>query len=200
MKKPVVFLDRDGTLIEEVNFLLNEKQIKVWPNAIHAMKLLHKAGFVLVVLSNQSGVARGYLTEERVDDLNRVVFSQMRTMGEVPDAFYFCPFHPEGRIEKYCKDSDYRKPKPGMALLAAQDFDIDLKQSYSIGDKLSDVGLGLNLGGKGILVLTGYGKKEKMKIGKGNEVIPDFVAGDVLEAAEWVVKDYESLKNPQMHE
>lgn len=200
MKKPVVFLDRDGTLIEEVNFLLNEKQIKVWPNAIHAMKLLRKAGFVLVVLSNQSGVARGYLTEERVDDLNRVVFSQMRTMGEVPDAFYFCPYHPEGRIEKYCKDSDYRKPKAGMALLAAQDFDIDLKQSYSIGDKLSDVGLGLNLGGKGILVLTGYGKKEKMKINKGKEVIPNFVAKDVLEAAEWVVKDYESLKNPQMHE
>jgi D-glycero-D-manno-heptose 1,7-bisphosphate phosphatase len=200
MKKPVVFLDRDGTLIEEVNFLLNEKQIKVWPNAIHAMKLLRKAGFVIVVLSNQSGVARGYLTEERVDDLNRVVFSQMRTMGEVPDAFYFCPYHPEGRIEKYCKDSDYRKPKPGMALLAARDFDIDLEQSYSIGDKLSDVGLGLNLGGKGVLVLTGYGRKEKQKIGKGKEVIPSFVAEDILKAAEWVIEDYESLKNPQMHE
>lgn len=199
MKKPVVFLDRDGTLIEEVNFLLNEKQIKVWPNAIHAMKLLHKAGFVLIVLSNQSGVARGYLTEGRVDDLNRVVFSQMRMMGEVPDAFYFCPYHPEGRVEKYCKESEYRKPKPGMALLAAKEFDIDLRLAYSIGDKLSDVGVGLNLGGKGILVLTGYGKKEKTKAGKGDEPIPNYVADDVLEAAEWIVRDYESLKNPQMH-
>jgi D-glycero-D-manno-heptose 1,7-bisphosphate phosphatase len=200
MKKPVVFLDRDGTLIEEVNFLLNEKQIKVWPNAIHAMKLLRKAGFVMIVLSNQSGVARGYLTEERVDDLNRVVFSQMRTMGEVPDAFYFCPYHPEGRIEKYCKDSDYRKPKPGMALLAARDFDIDLSHSYSIGDKLSDVGVALNLGGKGVLVLTGYGKKEKAKIAKGKELVPSHIAENVLEAAEWIVNDYESLKDPQTHE
>ncbi|MBD3218087.1 MAG: HAD-IIIA family hydrolase, partial [candidate division Zixibacteria bacterium] len=131
MKKPAVFLDRDGTLIEEVNFLLNEKQIKVWPNAIKAMSLLRRKGFLLIVLSNQSGVARGYLTEERVEDLNRAVFSQMRMMGEVPDAFFFCPFHPEAKLEQYRRETDLRKPGPGMAYLAAQKFDIDLGRSYS---------------------------------------------------------------------
>jgi histidinol-phosphate phosphatase family protein len=192
MKKPAVFLDRDGTLIEEVNFLLNEKQIKVWPNAIKAMSLLRRKGFLLIVLSNQSGVARGYLTEERVEDLNRAVFSQMRMMGEVPDAFFFCPFHPEAKLEQYRRESDLRKPGPGMAYLAAQKFDIDLGRSYSVGDKLSDVGLGQNLGGKGALVLTGYGQEQKNKLGSETEYMPDCIASDILEAAEWIVSDFES--------
>jgi D-glycero-D-manno-heptose 1,7-bisphosphate phosphatase len=192
MKKPVVFLDRDGTLIEEVNFLLNEKQIKVWPNAIKAMRLLRSKGFLLIVLSNQSGVARGYLTEERVEDLNRAVFSQMRMMGEVPDAFFFCPFHPEAKLEQYRRETDMRKPGPGMAHLAAQRFDIDMNKCYSVGDKLSDVGLGQNLGGKGALVLTGYGKKEKSKLGNESDYIPDCIASDILEAAKWIVSDFES--------
>ncbi|NIP43805.1 MAG: HAD-IIIA family hydrolase [candidate division Zixibacteria bacterium] len=196
MKKPVVFLDRDGTLIEEVNFLLNEKQIKVWPKAIKAMRLLRSKGFLLIILSNQSGVARGYLTEERVEDLNRAVFSQMRIMGEVPDAFYFCPFHPEAKLEQYRRESDLRKPGVGMARLAAQKFDIDLGNCYSVGDKLSDVGLGQNLGGKGVLVLTGYGKTEKSKLGSETEHFPDCIASDILEAAEWIVNDFEARKAP----
>ncbi|HDS01877.1 MAG TPA: HAD-IIIA family hydrolase [candidate division Zixibacteria bacterium] len=196
MKKPVVFLDRDGTLIEEVNFLLNEKQIKVWPKAIKAMRLLRSKGFLLIVLSNQSGVARGYLTEERVEDLNRTVFNQMRMMGEVPDAFFFCPYHPEAKLERYRRESELRKPDVGMARLAAQRFDIDLSRCYSVGDKLSDVGLGQNLGGKGVLVLTGHGNAEKNKLTFETEYFPDCIVSDILEAAKWIVGDLESIETP----
>ncbi len=195
MKKPVVFLDRDGTLIEEAHFLINEQQIKVYREAIHAIKILREAGFLLIVLSNQSGVARGYLTEGRVEELNRAVFSQMRLMGAVPDDFYFCPYHPEGKIEKYRIKSDERKPGTGMIRRAQSHYDMDLLHAYSVGDKLSDVGVAKNLGGKGVLVLTGYGKDEQKKMVHEDTIMPDHIAADVLKAAEWIVEDYKKHRN-----
>jgi len=188
--KPVVFLDRDGTLIEEVNFLLEENQIRILPNTIPALKLLREAGFILIILSNQSGVARGYLTEERARQLNRVVFSQMRMLGEVPDAFYYCPHHPQAKIAKYRLDCDCRKPKPGLIMRASGQFELDLSRCYSIGDKLSDSQLAQNAGGKGVLVLTGHGRREQMKIDPDEGNRPDFIAGDILDAAKWVVNDF----------
>jgi len=187
--QPVVFLDRDGTLIEEVNFLLKEEQIKIFPNTIAALKILRQAGFILIVVSNQSGVARGLLNEERVVELNKVVFSQMRMLGEMPDAFYYCPHYPQAEIEKYRVKCDCRKPNPGMIMQAQRQFELDLSRSYSIGDKLSDSGLAQNVGGKGVLVLTGYGRDERDKIDPENGNEPNFIAPDILTAAEWVAND-----------
>lgn len=188
--KPVVFLDRDGTLIEEVYFLRREEDIKVFPETPRALSLLREAGFALIVISNQSGVARGYLTEERVIELNRVVFNQLRMLGEVPDAFYYCPYHINADLPEYRRDSHDRKPATGLAEKASREFEIDLKQSYSIGDKLADVGLAQNLGGKGILLLTGHGKSEREKIEAETEYVPDFIAENILTASEWIVSDY----------
>jgi D-glycero-D-manno-heptose 1,7-bisphosphate phosphatase len=192
--QPVVFLDRDGTLIEEVNYLLYEEQVKIFSNTIQALRLLREAGFLLIVVSNQSGVARGFLSEDRVEQLNQMVFSQMRLMGEVPDDFYFCPHYPDAKIEIYRKECDCRKPKPGMIEKARLKFDLNLDQCYSIGDKLADGGLAQNYGGKGVLVLTGHGKDEKEKIGRDSEIIPDKISPDILEAAKWVVNDMKNVK------
>lgn len=188
--KPVVFLDRDGTLIEEVCFLRREEDIKVFPETPKALSLLRQAGFALIVISNQSGVARGYLTEKRVVELNRVVFNQLRMLGEVPDAFYYCPYHGNADLPEYRKDSHDRKPGTGLAEKASREFEIDLRKSYSIGDKLADVGLARNLGGKGVLLLTGHGRKEREKIDSDSDFVPDFIAANILMAAEWIVNDY----------
>ena len=187
--KPAVFLDRDGSLIEEVDFLLKEEDIRIFPGTIEALRILREAGFILIVVSNQSGVARGYLSEERVEELNRVVFSQMRMLGCVPDAFYFCPAHPQAKDEKYRRNLHCRKPGTGMAEQAAVKFDIDFAHSYAVGDKLADVGLGQNIGGKGVLVLTGHGREEYAALEDDGEYQPDFVADNILDAARWIVSD-----------
>jgi len=191
--RPAVFLDRDGTLIEEVNFLLNEEQIKILPETIEALRLLREAGFLLIVVSNQSGVARGFLSEERVEELNRVVFSQMRMLGCVPDAFFSCPSHPLAVDQKYRRNLHCRKPETGMAEQAALKFEIDFTHSYAVGDKLADVGLGQNLGGKGALVLTGHGQQEYDSLSDESEYQPDFIADHVLSAARWIISDYSSV-------
>lgn len=190
--KPAIFLDRDGTLIEEANFLLKESQIRIYPETIVALRLLREAGFLLIVVSNQSGVARGFLSEERVEELNRVVFSQMRMMGEVPDAFYYCPAHADAKDKKY-HDLRCRKPNTGMVEQASLRFDIDLRHSYAVGDKLSDVGLGNNMGGKGVLVLSGHGQEQLENI-EESEFEPDFIAKNILEAARLIISDYSSVK------
>lgn len=192
--KPVVFLDRDGTLIEEVYFLRQEEDIKVFPETPKALRILRNAGFALIVISNQSGVARGYLSEERVVEINKVIFNQMRMLGEVPDAFYYCPYHVEADIPEYRKDSPDRKPGVGLAKKAATEFDIDLSRSYSLGDKLADVGLAQNLGGKGVLLLTGHGLKAREKIGRESDITPDFIAKNIYDAAVWIAEDYSRLK------
>ena len=192
--KPAVFLDRDGTLIEEVDFLLKEEDIKILPETIEALRLLREAGFLLIVVSNQSGVARGYLTEERVEELNRVVFSQMRMLGCVPDAFYFCPSHPQAEDEKYRRNLHCRKPAIGMAEQAAVKFEIDFTNSYAVGDKLADVGLGQNVGGRGVLVLTGHGREEYDTLSDESEYQPDFVADNILTAARWINSDHSAVR------
>jgi len=190
MGKPAVFLDRDGTLIDEVGFLVREEQIRIYEGTPAALRILRQVGFLLLVVSNQSGVARGFLSEERMLELNRVIFNQMRLLGEVPDAFYFCPHHPQALLDKYRQVCECRKPGLGLVRQAQQQFDLDLSGSYAVGDKLSDVALGQGLGGKGILVLTGFGAEERDKAAETGEICPDFVARDILEAAQWIAYDF----------
>jgi len=187
-KTKAVFLDRDGTLVDEVGFLSREEDIKILPNTVEAIKLLRELGYLLVVVSNQSGVARGFLTEQRVMELNEEIFRKLEASNARPDMFFYCPHHPDATVDIYRVECECRKPKPGMIAMAQELIDIDLSRSISIGDKISDVQMCKKQGGKGILVLTGYGKSELQKAG-GEGVEPDFVAGDLLDAALWIKKN-----------
>ena len=150
-----IFLDRDGTIIEEKEYLSDPDKVILVLNTIPALQLLQEMGFKLIVTTNQSGVARKIFNKDKLYEIHNKLKSLLTLNGIYLDAIYYCPHHPE----QNCK---CRKPKAGMAFGAKRRFNIDLRSSFSIGDKLSDVQFGKNFGGKGILVLTGYGKKEKL--------------------------------------
>jgi D-glycero-D-manno-heptose 1,7-bisphosphate phosphatase len=183
-------MDRDGTLIEEREFLTEKKEIEIFPYTAEAIGLLRELGYAIVVVSNQSGVARGFLTEQRVFEINEEIFRRLDEYGARPDLFFYCPHHPEAVVDCYRIDCDCRKPSPGMVRMAQQIISIDVAASVSIGDKLSDVQLCQQLGGTGILVLTGYGRSERGGIDSSG-IQPDFVADTVLDAARWLEKRQE---------
>ena len=185
--RKAIFLDRDGTLIEEKDFLTKEENIEIFEHSAEAVRLLKKLGYLIVVVSNQSGVARGYLTEKRVVEINDEIFRRLDKLGARPDLFFYCPHHPDAEVEKYRVDCNCRKPAAGMVRMAQRSVDIDIGNSISVGDKLSDVQLCQRLGGKGILVLTGYGMSEKHNI-NASGIQPDFIADTLLDAARWIEK------------
>ena len=154
MRKAAIFLDRDGTINFEVNYLYKPVDWEWIPGAIEAIKLLNANGFLVFVVSNQSGVARGEYTGEDVDKLHVYVNNQLQSHNGTIDAFYYCQHHPDYGEKKQCA---CRKPKAGMIEQACIDYDIDLDKSWLIGDKLSDVQAGENAGVSTILVMTGYG-------------------------------------------
>ncbi len=179
------FVDRDGTLITDQDFLTREENIEILPQTVEAIKLLRELGYLVVVVSNQSGVARGHLTEQRVFEINEEVFRRLEEHDARPDLFFYCPHHPDATVKEYRLECECRKPAPGMIKMAQQIIDIDIANSVSIGDKLSDVQLCQNLGGRGILVLTGYGTSERDRI-ESSGIRPDFIADTVLDAARWL--------------
>jgi D-glycero-D-manno-heptose 1,7-bisphosphate phosphatase len=169
--KPAVFLDRDGTLIDDVGFVSARKDVRVLPTVVEALRTFADAGYACVVISNQSGVARGYFDETVVHDINAEVTAQLQPDDVKIDAFYFCPHFGAG--------CDCRKPEPGMILRAAHDHGIDIERSVVIGDRGSDIALGQRLGIPGVLVPgpIPYDGPE-----------PDFRAETLLEAALWIVR------------
>jgi D-glycero-D-manno-heptose 1,7-bisphosphate phosphatase len=180
--KRAVFIDRDGTINVEKDYLYQPDEFEFIPGAERAIHLLNEAGFLVVVVTNQSGVARGYYTEEDVHLLHRHIVAQLEQAGSRVDAWLYCPHHPEGR-GSYALPCRCRKPQPGMLLEAARRFDIDLESSIMIGDKLVDVEAGRAAGCRTILVRTGYGREEEKRLSAGSEVYDN-----LLVAAENVVK------------
>lgn len=188
MKNKAVFIDRDGTLIREAGYLSSLKKVHIYKNSIKALEMLEKNGYMPIIISNQSGVARGYFTEDFVRKTHKYIDGLLEKQGVKIYAYYYCPHHTKDvKVKKYFKDCNDRKPKTGMVMKAKKRFDIDLKNSFAIGDKLTDVKLAKNSGMKGILVLTGFGKEER-KLAKKQNVKPDYIAKDLLQAAEWIVK------------
>ncbi len=171
--KKAVFLDRDGTLIEEVNFLARVEDLRLFPFSVEAIKLLKKNGFLIVVVTNQSGIGRGIFGENDMHALHGEI--QLR-LGGLIDAFYFCPHLPD-------ENCACRKPKTQMIERACADFSIDLENSWMIGDKKLDVETGFNAGTKTALVLTGYGRKSVENLTKQ----PDLVVENLLEAVESII-------------
>jgi len=175
--KRAVFIDRDGTINEEKDYLYRADEFTFIPGAPEAIRLLNEAGFLVIVVTNQSGVARGYYTEEDVHLLHRHIAAQLEQVGARVDAWSYCPHHPAGR-GSYALPCRCRKPLPGMLLEAAGRFEIDLQFSVMIGDKLVDVEAGRAAGCRPILVRTGYGSQEEAALPAGVSV-----CDNLLEAA-----------------
>jgi D-glycero-D-manno-heptose 1,7-bisphosphate phosphatase len=183
-----VFLDRDGTIIQERGYLSDPEALKLIPGAARAIRLINHLGLQAVVVSNQSGVARGYFPVSLVEEINRRLRLLLEREGAFLDAMYFCPHGPADGCA--C-----RKPEPGMLKMAAEELRIDLPSSYMAGDKAEDIEAIHRQGGKGILVLTGYGREQQE--GWDGEA-PDFVAQDLLEAAYWVLVQEGAKRRKEM--
>ncbi len=150
--RPAIFLDRDGTLIEDSGYVCDWARVRLLPGVAPALARLRQAGFLLVVVTNQSAVARGLCSEEQVGEIHRQLAAELAGQGAAIDAFYYCPFHPEGSVPAYRKDHPWRKPAPGMLLAAAADLDLDLKASIMIGDSPRDVEAGNTCGCRTVLL------------------------------------------------
>jgi D-glycero-D-manno-heptose 1,7-bisphosphate phosphatase len=182
-----VFLDRDGTLIEDVGYLDSPDKIKPIQESIKAVKFFNKAKYKTIIVSNQSGVARGYFSEDTAKLINSRVIKLFSEQGAIIDAVYYCPHHPRYGNQNYRKDCECRKPKPGMILKAVKEHNIDLSKSIMIGDKYTDIRTGKNLHMLSILVLTGYGKQEYQKM-KTDSIKPgaDLVREHIYDAALYI--------------
>ncbi|MFC2001748.1 D-glycero-alpha-D-manno-heptose-1,7-bisphosphate 7-phosphatase [Chloroflexota bacterium] len=179
-----VFLDRDGTIIEDVGYLDSCDEIKFLPRVNEAIKLLNENGFKVIIITNQSGVARGYFTEATVKEINSYVQKSLSKQGAYIDRSYYCPHHIEGAIIQYKKECHCRKPNPGMIEEAARELGIDLEDSFVIGDKLIDVEAGRRAGCSTILLA---GERYPNKWGE-TAVISDYTATDLYEAVKWLTE------------
>lgn len=160
-KNRAVFLDRDGTINVEKGYVYKPEDFEFEPGAIEAIRLLNQAGYKIFVVSNQSGIARGYYSEAAVEELHVWLAAELEKHGARVDAFYFCPHHPDYGTGKYKIDCDCRKPSPGMLLKAAAEWNIDLNFSYMVGDHKSDIDAGHAAGVAPIFVRTGHGPQEE---------------------------------------
>jgi len=186
MKRKMVLIDRDGTIIREMGFLSDPKKVKLLKGAAEGIRRLNRAGFKVVIVSNQSGVGRGFYTEARARWVSAAVVKALARRGARVHDSEYCPHHPKAVIRKYRKRCSCRKPGIGMAVKAAKKLKVRLRGSPAIGDRLSDVKLGLNLGGPGILVLTGYGKRN-LRLVRKERIKPTVVVRNLDSAARWIV-------------
>jgi len=170
-KKPAVFLDRDGTINVDKHYLHRVEDFEFIPGAVQAIKTLKNAGYSVIVVTNQSGVARDYFSLDDVARLHEHIQKQLAAAGTGIDAFYVCPHHPEEGQGEYLKNCDCRKGRPGLLLQASVDLGIDLQKSFMIGDKLADIEAGENAGCQPILVLTGYGQESRLRIDENRAII-----------------------------
>lgn len=188
--KPAVFLDRDGTLIEEVGYLDRLDRLAFFPWSIDAVRLVNRAGYLVVVVTNQTGVARGIFDEAFVGEAHRHIDAAVTAGGGRIDAFYYCPHHPDSSIQAYRQMCDCRKPSPGMLMRAKDDLGIDLPRSFVIGDRWLDVQLAHAVGATGILVRTGYGQTEERRPKAG--VRADAIVDNLIEAVAWILSSRQS--------
>lgn len=190
MLKPAVFLDRDGTINLDPGYLGNPDKVEIYPFVKEGIRKLKSTfGFTIVVVSNQSGIARGLLTDEQVISVNERINELLGEESKV-DYFYYCRYHPEFSSEKECQ---CRKPSPDMILKAADENGLDLKRSYIIGDKSVDIEAGFNAGIKTVLLLNTISDAEIAGMTEKG-IKPDFTAADFNEAANFIFNDYNGEK------
>jgi len=180
-----VFLDRDGTLNEEVEFVRTPEELRLIPGAAGAVRTLNALGVITCIISNQSGVARGIITEADLVPVHAKLKDELRKEGARLDAIYYCPHHPTEGIPPFRIDCECRKPGPGMLLRARGEFTLDLGRSFVVGDRLADIQAGKAVGATTVLVLTGYGTVTAGEC-RQEQVVPDCIAPSIVEAVRFV--------------
>ncbi|MFH1684115.1 MAG: D-glycero-beta-D-manno-heptose 1,7-bisphosphate 7-phosphatase [Candidatus Margulisiibacteriota bacterium] len=179
-----VFLDRDGTIVEDVGYMNSPDQIKFIPGSIEAIKELNEAGYKVVIITNQAGIARGLITEDMLQTIDKTLHKWILNGGAHLDGMYYCPHHPEHGVYPYKQACECRKPHPGLIKKAHRDLKIDLAQSYMVGDKATDIEAGKRAGTKTVFVSTGRGQEEKEKLKEK----PDHQAANLKQAVAWILK------------
>jgi D-glycero-D-manno-heptose 1,7-bisphosphate phosphatase len=182
-----VFLDRDGTLNEEVNFVRSPEQFTMLPGAADAVGTLNRHGIIVCIISNQSGVARGFFTEEDLVPIHRKLEGELGRSGARIDRIYYCPHHPTEGKPPYNVVCSCRKPGIGMLQQAAREFGLDLQHSFVVGDRIVDIQAGRAAGATSILVLTGYGP-HALEECREQGVTPDYIVRDIAEAAGIIIE------------
>jgi len=180
-----VFLDRDGTMIEDVGYLDRLERLKLFPYTVDAVRILNRGGFKVVVVTSQNGVANGILTEEFLHEAHGQLSRVFEAGGGKVEGYYYCPHSVHASVARYRTDCDCRKPKPGMILAAARDHDIDVARSFVVGDRWRDIEMGLAAGTKAVLVETGYGKTQAPHRPDGLPDVP--VVANLIEAASLIL-------------
>ncbi len=155
--KPAVFLDRDGVVIEDTHYVHSIDRVRLIPGSAEAIAALNQAGWSVVIVTNQAGIARGLFSIETIQQIHKHLAELLHGYGAHIDGMYYCPHHPAGELAEYRRDCDCRKPKPGMLVQAAKELSLDLTRSWMIGDRVSDLQAGASVGCRTVLVRTGYG-------------------------------------------
>ena len=181
VSRPAVFLDRDGTISEDVGYLNDVNQFRMFPFAAGAIRRLNDANLPVIVVTNQSGGGRGMFAESMVHTVHEEMTQQLAAAGAHLTAIYYCPHTSDD-------DCECRKPKPGMIRQATREHGVDLARSFVVGDRYGDVELAQAKGGRGVLVKTGYGEEDLRMNGENWPRQPDFVAGDLADAVDWILR------------
>lgn len=192
--RKAVFVDRDGTLIEDRGYICSFSQVGFFPFAAAAVRAMNEAGYMVIVVSNQSAVARGICSEGEIRLLHRRLQDHFKKEGAAIAAFYFCPFLADGTVRRYRKDSPLRKPAPGMLLLAAHDHGLDLPECFMIGDKTDDILAGHRAGCRTMLVRTGHGRDSESGL-PGSPERPEYIVDDLLGASALITSLAGRVKN-----
>jgi D-glycero-D-manno-heptose 1,7-bisphosphate phosphatase len=190
--KFAVFLDRDGTVTEEIGYVTDPKRLRLIPSSAEAISLLNSRQIPVILATNQAGVARGYFREEMIGKCHERLEEMLGSLGARLDAIYYCPHHPSVGEPPYRLDCNCRKPKPGMFLKAAEQFRIELSSSYMIGDKASDLEAAKVAGAHPLLVRTGYGTGEISLYAGQWKVAPEAIFENLFEAASYIIEKEET--------
>jgi D-glycero-D-manno-heptose 1,7-bisphosphate phosphatase len=185
--RPAVFIDRDGTLTEEVGYVNHPRRLRLLPRSAEAIRRLNAAGVLAIIATNQAGIARGYFSEDVLHAVNDEMVRLLKNEGAQVDGVYVCMHHPSAGGAPYRADCECRKPKAGLLTGAARDLGVDLAASTMIGDKASDLEAGRAAGTRAVLVLTGYGRGDWEYQRHVFRVPPDHVAEDLLDAVDWIL-------------
>ena len=189
MRKPAVFLDRDGTINEQMGYINHLSRVIIFPGVAEAVRLLNANGFWVIVLTNQGGVARGYYPIELMHEIHAFLTKSLNNEGAIIDAIFYCPHHPAGILPEYSMECDCRKPKTGLVHQALEVFDIDMSRSYMVGDRYVDIELASRVEIDGVLVKTGYGLGEIDYVLPQQPIKPGYIAQDLLDAVKWILRE-----------
>jgi D-glycero-D-manno-heptose 1,7-bisphosphate phosphatase len=191
-KLPTVFIDRDGTINTEAGYINHIDNFELYPFVHQAIRLLNEHNILVVVITNQAGIARGYFPEILLKKVHKKMEDELTKKGAKVDAIYYCPHHTSSKIPEFAIDCNCRKPKPGMILQAIKESPVDTDKMFMVGDRFSDIKIGKNTGCKTIMVKTGYGKGE-LELNPNSEIIADYIVDNLLDSVLLILKEFKKI-------